>query len=152
MSLFDSITTSASGMTAERLRVEVHSDNLANANSTRTEDGGPYRKKTVVLEPRDEDTNDFPEVSIEEVLPGSSPTDPGKGVRATDIEVATDAPRKVYKPEHPDANEKGYVQMPDIDPVTEMVDMLGASRAYEANVSAVDSAKSMFNQGLQILQ
>jgi flagellar basal-body rod protein FlgC len=139
-------------MTAERLRMEVHSDNLANANSTRTEDGGPYRKKTVVLEPRDEGTNEFPNVSLEEVMPGSTPAEPGEGVRATDIKVATDEPRRVYKPEHPDANEEGYVMMPDIDPVTEMVDMLGASRAYEANVSAIQSAKSMYSQGLQILQ
>lgn len=152
MSLFDSITTSASGMTAERLRVETHSSNLANANSTRTEDGGPYRKKVVTLEPRDEATNSFPDISFDEALPGSSPTDPGNGVRVTGIERATDGPKMVHKPDHPDANENGYVAMPDIDPVTEMVDMMGASRAYEANVSAVQSAKQMFNQGLQIVQ
>ena len=152
MSLFDSMTTSASGMTAERLRMEVGADNLANANSTRTEDGGPYRRKVVNLEPRDEDTNSFPNVSTEEMLPGNSPAEPGDGVRVTGIEESKEEPRRVYKPEHPDANEEGYVEMPNIDPVEEMVDMMGASRAYEANVSAVQSAKTMFNQGLQILQ
>lgn len=152
MSLFESITTSASGMTAERLRMEVGADNLANANSTRTEEGGPYKRKVVTLEPRDEDTSGIGNISTEEMLPGNAPTEPGNGVRVTGIEEANDEPRRVYKPEHPDADEEGYVEMPNIDPVKEMVDMMGASRAYEANVSAVQSAKEMFNQGLQILQ
>lgn len=152
MSLFDAMTTSASGMTAERLRMEVGSDNLANANSTRTEEGGPYRRKVVTLEPRDEDTNSFPNASFDEMLPGSTPTETGNGVRVTGIEESNEEPRRVYKPNHPDAGEEGYVEMPKIDPVEEMVDMMGASRAYEANVSAIQSSKSMFNQGLQILR
>jgi len=124
--------------------MEVGADNLANANSTRTEEGGPYRRKVVHLEPRDGDSNSFPDASIEEMLPGSSPSEPGDGVRVTGIKESKEEPRRVHKPEHPDANEEGYVE--------EMVDMMGASRAYEANVSAVQSAKSMFNQGLRILQ
>lgn len=167
MSLFDALTTSASGMTAERLRMEVSADNLANANSTRTEEGGPYMRKVVNLEPRGSEGISFPDVgsddgAIEDVeidgADGSVPgidnlgSDPGDGVRVTGVVEADGEPRRVYKPDHPDSNEEGYVEMPNVEPVKEMVDMMGASRAYEANVSAIQSAKSMFNQGLQIMQ
>lgn len=158
MSLFDALTTSASGMTAERLRMEVSADNLANANSTRTEDGGPYRRKVVNLEPRGQDGISFPDVSSNEDLIGDIDIDgmdnseAGDGVRVTGIVESDGEPRRVYKPDHPDSDEEGYVLMPNVEPVKEMVDMMGASRAYEANVSAVQSTKNMFNQGLRIMQ
>ncbi|MFB6344691.1 MAG: flagellar basal body rod protein FlgC [bacterium] len=174
MSLFDALTTSGSGMTAERLRMEVSADNLANANSTRTEDGGPYKRKVVRLEPRGNEGISFPdiasdssdEISVPEVtgpseeqvgdsgIPGMNTGDSeaGDGVRVTGIVESDGEPRRVYKPDHPDANEKGYVLMPNVEPVKEMVDMMGASRAYEANVSAIQSTKSMFQQSLRIMQ
>lgn len=154
MSLFDALTTSASGMTAERLRMEVGADNLANANSTRTEEGGPYRRKVVTLEPRGDEGISFPDVGADELIgeSGNAGTETGDGVRVTGIVEAEGEPRRVYKPNHPDSNEEGYVMMPNIEPVKEMVDMMSASRAYEANVSAIQSTKNMFNQGLQIMQ
>lgn len=163
MSLFDALTTSASGMTAERLRMEVSADNLANANSTRTENGGPYRRKVVTLEPRGGEGISFPDVAsgdsgginVDDLDLGegnNTGSEAGDGVRVTGIVQASGGPRRVYKPDHPDANEQGYVMMPNVDPVKEMVDMMSASRAYEANVSAIQSTKSMFQQGLRIMQ
>lgn len=155
MSLFDAMTASASGMTAERLRMEVGADNLANANTTRTEDGGPYMRKVAVLEPRSGDDQGFPDIqdiSVENSIPGQSETDVGDGVRVKGIEEADGEPQRRYMPDHPDANDNGYVLMPNVKPIEEMVDLMGASRAYEANVSAIESAKGMYNQALQIMQ
>jgi flagellar basal-body rod protein FlgC len=154
MSLFEAMTASASGMTAERLRMEVGADNLANANTTRTEDGGPYMRKVAVLEPRN-DQKSFPDISnisVEGSIPGQSKTDVGDGVRVTSVEETDGMPKRRYLPDHPDANEEGYVLMPNVDPMEEMVDLMGASRAYEANVSAIESAKGMYNQALRIMQ
>lgn len=152
MSLMNAITTSGSGLTAERLRMEVGADNLANANSTRTEDGGPYKRKVVALEPREGNDGSFPDVDTDTILPGQPPTDPGNGVRVKQIQEADGDPRRAYKPDHPDANDNGYVLYPNVDPVEEMVDLMGASRSYEANVSAIESAKNMFNQAMRIMR
>jgi len=169
MSIFETIDTAASGMTAERLRMDVISNNLANANSTRTEDGGPYMRKVVHLEPRNGNGNTFddefeqltdrelpfdldtPDVSIGGT-DGFSTEEPGMGVRVTGIREAEGEPRRVYNPDHPDANEQGYVLRPNVEPVKEMVDMMTASRAYQANVTTIQSAKAMFSQAMQIAQ
>lgn len=147
MSLFQAIDSSASGMTAERLRMDVIADNLANASATRTEGGGPYMRKVVTMEPREE-TRFGALVSLMES--GESTVTAGQGVRVTGIEQAEGEPRRIYDPEHPDANAEGYVLMPNVEPTKEMVDMITASRAYEANVSAIEASKQMFNQALQI--
>jgi len=146
MGMFRAIDTAGSGLTAERTRMDVISDNLANANTTRTEDGGPYMRKVVQFEPRQEN---------ESLLTGFKPSTPskqqlGNGVRVRAITEADGDPRHVYEPEHPDANDEGYVLKPNVDPAKEMVDMITATRAYEANVSSIDSAKKMFNEALQI--
>jgi len=146
MSMFRAIDTAGSGLTAERTRMDVISDNLANANTTRTEDGGPYMRKVVQFEPRREN---------ESLLAKLKPSGPahsgvGNGVRVRSITEAGGEPRHVHEPNHPDANEEGYVLKPNVDPAKEMVDMITATRAYEANVSSIDSAKRMFNEALRI--
>ncbi|MBM7559402.1 flagellar basal body rod protein FlgC [Marinitoga litoralis] len=127
----------ASGMTAERFRSEVISNNLANANTTRTENGDPYRRKVVT----------FKEVLNKEV---NSNDEQLSGVRVSTIEEDDSPFRLVYDPSHPDANEDGYVKYPNVNVLREMVDLISAQRAYEANVAVVNSAKTMFNSALSI--
>ena len=144
--MFGSIDTSASGMTAERLRMDVISNNIANVNTTRTAEGTAYRRKYVVFEPRsDAGQNSFDNVFSSE-LDGNA----GNGVRAVKIQE-DDTPFKLkYDPGNPDATAQGYVQMPNVNIVAEMTDMITASRAYEANVTAINSAKSMAMKTLDI--
>lgn len=144
MGMFDAINASASGLTAERLRMDVISNNLANVNSTRTSEGGPYKRKLVVFEPRTEEGISFAQMLSKEMKPV------GSGVRAVRI-AEDDAPgNTVYNPGHPDADAEGYVRLPNVNVVTEMVDMITATRAYEANVTAVNAAKSMAMKALEI--
>lgn len=146
MGLFSAIDAAASGMTAERLRMDVISNNIANVNTTRTAEGGPYRRQMVVFEPRSEHP------SFGQMLSRQMETDitAGNGVRVTGI-IKDNAPFKLmYDPNHPDANQEGYVEMPNINIVSEMVDMITATRAYEANVAAVNAAKSMAMKALDI--
>jgi flagellar basal-body rod protein FlgC len=135
MGLFDALRISASGMTAERLRMDVIAENLANANTTRTEQGGPYRRKEVVLQ-----------------AGGSSFADVLAGVRVAAIVEDPSPPRRVYDPTHPDADAQGYVQLPNVNPVTEMVDLITASRGYEADVQAMSTAKQMLLRTLDLLR
>lgn len=142
MGIFQAIDASASGMTAERLRMDVISNNIANANTTRTSEGGPYRRQMVVFEPREG------QPSFGQML--SKQMNTGEGVRVTGI-TKDNAPFKLmYDPNHPDANKDGYVEMPNVTIVSEMVDMITASRAYEANVTAANAAKSMAMKALDI--
>lgn len=142
MGLFRAIDAAASGMTAERLRMDVISNNIANVNTTRTTEGGAYHRQMVVFEPRSG------QVSFGQILSGQ--IDAGEGVRVKGI-IKDNAPLKLmYDPNHPDANREGYVEMPNVNIVTEMVDMITASRAYEANVAAVNAAKSMAMKALDI--
>lgn len=146
MGMFNAIDTSASGMSAERLRMDVISNNIANVNTTRTPEGTAFRRKYVVFEPRTENTSEtsFSSVFADEM------EKPGSGVRAVSIEN-DDSPFSLkYDPGNPDANADGYVQMPNVNIVAEMTDMITASRAYEANVTAVSSAKSMAMKTLDI--
>lgn len=145
MSMFGAIDAAASGLTAERLRMDVISNNIANVNTTRTAEGGAYRRKVVVFEPRGEQVEPF-----SKVLEKESGGDPGNGVRAVGITVDNAPLRTVYDPGHPDANQAGYVEMPNVNIVSEMVDMITASRSYEANVTAVNAAKSMAMKTLEI--
>ena len=149
MGMFDAFDISASALTAERMRMDVTAENLANAQTTRTADGGPYRRKEVVLQ----------EVGNVAGFAGSLRTAMGAGSseRPGGVEVAVIAedstPNKmVYDPGHPDADANGYVAMPNVDSVTEMVDLISASRAYEANVTALQSAKTMFSKTLDLLR
>ncbi len=150
MGLFTSINTAASGLTAQRTRLDVIADNLANVNTTRTAEGAPFRRSRVVFRPR---------VSQpywrSPFLPAYLDNGIGKGVRVVKIEKDFDAkPRLVYDPTHPDAimsgPEKGYVEFPNVNVVNEMVDMISASRAYEANVAIMNGSKNMFLKALEI--
>ena len=142
MGMFGAIDSAASGLTAERLRMDVISNNIANANTTRTAEGGPYRRQIVVFEPRSG------QQSFAQVL--SQQMDSGSGVKVAGITKDTTPTRRVYEPNHPDADKDGYVEMPNINIVSEMVDMITATRAYEANVTAVNAAKSMALKALEI--
>ncbi|MBP1764411.1 MAG: flagellar basal-body rod protein FlgC [Firmicutes bacterium] len=146
MGIFNAIDAAASGMSAERLRMDVISNNIANANTSRTAEGGPYRRQMVVFEPRTKETG------FAQMLATAQQQNAGRGVRVTAIVKDQSAPRMVYDPGHPDANKEGYREMPNINIVTEMVDMMTATRAYEANVTAVNAAKNMALKALEIGQ
>lgn len=139
-----SMDVAASAMTAERLRLDVIANNIANAQTTRTSEGGPYRRQFVVFAPR----------SVEGELPGAAGerSANGNGVKVAGIFRDQSAPKLVYNPGHPDADANGYVAMPNIDTVTEMVDMISASRAYEANVTAINEMKQMVMRTLDLLR
>ncbi len=139
MGIFGSFDISASGLTANRLWMDVIASNIANAQTTRTAEGGPYRRKEAVFSTK---YYGFQEPLLEG----------GQGVRVVAIEEDESPPRLVYQPGHPDAREDGYVEMPNVDPVTEMVDMLIASRAYEANATAMEAAKAMIVRALDMLR
>jgi flagellar basal-body rod protein FlgC len=147
MSMFGGLEISATGLTAQRLRMDVTAENLANANTTKGVDGQPYRRKEVVL-------REIPQTGFGASLTSAMA---GGAQRAGGVEVAQIAQdqtggKLVYDPSHPDANAQGYVQMPNVDTVTEMVDLIDASRAYEANVTAMQASKQMFAKTLDLLR
>ena len=146
--LFSSIDTSASGLTAERLRMDVIAGNLANVDTTRTPEGGPFKRQLLIFASKtDFSPRKFP------FLPMKIKTkldNPGNGVTVQEIFKDPSPPRLRYEPGHPDANSEGYVAYPNVDVVKEMVDMMSASRAYEANVTSINAAKGMFNKSLEI--
>jgi flagellar basal-body rod protein FlgC len=144
MSLFDAIDTAASGLSAERMRMDVTAENLANAQTTKGADGQPYRRKVVTLEQAGGGFG----ASLHGALKGAG----GAGVRVSGISVDATPNRLVYDPGHPDADARGYVSMPNVQPVTEMVDLISASRGYEANVTVMQTAKQMFAKTLDILR
>ena len=144
MEIMRSMAISGSALTAERLRLDVIANNIANVNTTRTPEGGPYRRQMVVFAPRGE--------QIQWMYPGIEP-DPqfrGNGVRVVGIQADASAFKRVYDPGHPDADATGYVSLPNVNVVTEMVDLQEATRAYEANVAALSAAKVMAERALEI--
>jgi flagellar basal-body rod protein FlgC len=149
MPLFDSLEISATGLTAERLRMDVTAENLANAQTTRGANGGPYRRKEVVLQ-QAAGGPDFG-VQLRSAMGGGAGQAPG-GVEVAAIAEDPSPARMVYDPGHPDADARGYVAMPNVDSVTEMVDLISSSRAYEANVTAMQTAKTMFSKTLDLLR
>jgi flagellar basal-body rod protein FlgC len=141
---FSGFRVSASGMAAQRTRLNTVSSNIANVNTTRTPEGGPYRRKDVVLE-------SMPDVkNFGDVLSARSPQSEVQKVLVTDVVSDLKAPQMKYEPNHPDANDEGYVAYPNINLMEEMVNMIQATRAYEANVSALQSAKDMVMSTLEI--
>lgn len=143
MSLFNSMDISASGMTAQRLRTDIIAQNIANVNTTRDADGNPYKRKTVVFAEKDV-------TSFSDALSLATSTT-GNGVKVTQIVEDDDTEMKmVYDPSHPDANEEGYVTYPNVNTVTEMTNLIDASRSYEANVTAFNATKSMALKGLEV--
>jgi len=163
--LFSAIRISASGLRGQRTKMDVVAKNLANAETTRTPDGTPYRRQRAIFEQVLSDKLKRHSVSMgyatETPLARTHPAHLGARGRTSvlggggvtsEVGVALDSSefRVVYDPGHPDADEQGYVLMPNVNPIAEMVDMITASRAYEANVSAVQTAKDMFNDALKI--
>jgi flagellar basal-body rod protein FlgC len=148
MGMFDALEVSASALTAERLRMDVTAQNLANAQTTRGADGQPYRRKEVVLAERSA------QASFGATLAGAMSRRDGNpgGVQVAAIAEDPTPLKRVYDPGHPDADAQGYVMMPNVDPVAEMVDLISAQRAYEANVTAMQAAKQMFTKTLELLR
>ena len=140
MELLPALSISASGLSAERLRLDLVAHNLANINTTRTPRGGPYRRKMPVFAEK-----------LREALSLPSPGDvPGRGVMVAAVVEDASPPRRVYDPQHPDADPQGYVAVPNIDVVSEMIDLLTATRAYEANLTVLNAAKSMALKTLEL--
>lgn len=144
MSIFKSMNISATGLTAERLRMDIISKNIANANTTRTLAGTPYRRQMVVFEEQGEN-------SFEALLQKASGNMViGNGVEVAEIVEDQSDFKRIYNPGHPDADDEGYVLMPNVDVVTEMINLMTASRSYEANVTSLNTAKSMAMKALEI--
>lgn len=148
MSIFNGMNISASGLTAQQLRMDTISQNLANVNTTRDENGNPYRRKTVVFAEKGNDafSNALAMSSIKRDTKLN-----GNGVKVTAIvEDHVASMKKVYDPSHPDADEDGYVEYPNVNTVTEMTNLIDASRSYEANVTAFNATKNMLLKGLEL--
>lgn len=144
MGLFQSFSISASGMTAERFRTDIIAENIANVNSTSTPDGGPYRRKIVTFSEREV-------TPFSQFYSASKNALVGNGVKVTKVteDYETDF-IKEYDPSNPDADENGYVSYPNVNTVTEMTDLIDATRAYEANTTAFQASKAMAEKGLSI--
>jgi flagellar basal-body rod protein FlgC len=144
MSLLSALSISASGMSAQRQRTELLVENLANSDTTRTPEGGPYRRKDAVFV-SDPSAADFSSMFESEMGTGS-------GVRVSEVITDQRDPEKRYLPGHPDADKDGYVAYPRMNPAEDMVDLLGASRGYQANVSAVSAVKDMIQRSLDLFK
>jgi len=151
MTIFQGMDTTGSALTAQRLRMDVISSNMANVDTTRAKKVNgqwvPYTRKTVTLAPKENSFSNFLNVAIN----GEGNSSVGNGVKVTSINEDTKTPNKlVYDPTNPDANKDGYVQTPNIDPLKEMVDLISATRSYEANVTVFNANKSMLSKALEI--
>jgi flagellar basal-body rod protein FlgC len=144
MSYFGPLDIAASGLTAERLRMDVTAENLANADTTRGANGQPYQRQEVILQ----QVGGFSSTLAGAI--GSSPA-PG-GVQVSGIVSDPTPDQLVYDPSNPDANRQGYVRMPNVNPVTEMTDLIDESRAYQADVTAMQTAKTMYTKTLDLLR
>jgi flagellar basal-body rod protein FlgC len=152
MSMFGGLEISATGLTAQRLRMDVTAENLANANTTKGADGQPYRRKTVVLAEAGGQGSFGNALNAAMTRSVGSAGSPARGVQVTGIVADSSPLKRIYDPGHPDADANGYVTMPNVNTVTEMTDLISASRAYEADVTAMQTAKQMFTKTLDILR
>ncbi|MCR5046062.1 MAG: flagellar basal body rod protein FlgC [Treponema sp.] len=150
MGLFSAINIASTGLSAERLRTDVISNNIANASTTRTQDGGPFKRSRVIFQP----VSDANPTFRTPYLPSNLDNGPGKGVKVREIVADTSEGKLIYDPDHPDAIKTGpragYVEYPNVNIVNEMVDLISASRAYEANTTVIEGSKDMFNSALEI--
>ncbi|MGZ8423806.1 MAG: flagellar basal body rod protein FlgC [Candidatus Binatia bacterium] len=145
MDLFKIFSISGSGMAAQKSRMTVVAGNLANSESTRTVDGGPYRRRDVIFQaapPPGEFTDELNDIAADH--------ERAQGVEVVGVKQSNRPPRRIFDPSHPDASSEGYVAMPDINPMEEMVDMLSAVRSYEANLSAFNTTKSLIRKILDM--
>lgn len=141
MDFFTSMKISASALKAQRVRMNAISSNLANIETTRTPDGGPYRKREVVFTTTQQDFADTLDARLR---------DAAQGVKVSHVQASEKPPKMVYSPDHPDASDEGFVAMPNVDLVEETADMMSASRAYDANVTVIKSARRMAMKALEI--
>lgn len=151
MSIFHAMNTTASALTAQRLRMDVISSNMANVDTTRARmvngEWEPYRRKSITFTAQEGQFSNFLNVAMGK----HSKQAVGSGVKVSQIKEDTEAPFKlVYDPTHPDANVEGYVQMPNVDPLKEMVDLISSTRSYEANVTVFNANKAMLTKALEI--
>lgn len=151
MSIFHGMNTTASALTAQRLRMDVISSNMANMDTTRAKqvngEWEPYRRKSVTFSAQEGQFSKFLNVAIGK----NAKSGVGNGVKVSRIKEDTETPFKlVYDPTHPDANAEGYVNMPNVDPLKEMVDLMSATRSYEANITVLNANKSMLTKALEI--
>lgn len=144
MSLFSALSVGASGMAAQRARAELLVENLANAETTRTPEGGPYRRKDAVFESTSVDSP-FSSVFGQEL-------ESGNGVTVASVVTDMRDPEKRYMPGHPDADANGYVAFPRVNPAEDTVDLIGAARGYEANVAAIGAVKDMIQRSIDLLK
>jgi flagellar basal-body rod protein FlgC len=146
MGLFDALDVAGSGLTAQRLQMDVTAGNLANAETTQGANGQPYQRREVVLQEAQAGGG------FGSMLAGAQAASSASGVEVAGIVADPSPPRRVYDPGHPDADAQGYVSLPNINPVNEMVDLISASRSYEADVTAMQAAKTDFTQTLGLLK
>jgi flagellar basal-body rod protein FlgC len=152
MAFLNSMDISGSALTASRLRMDVISENIANAETTRTEKGGPYRRKMVVYEPQTRQGNSSFQSMLDNEVSASS-SDPDQQFGGVKVSAIVDDPTpftQVYDPSNPDANTQGYVQKPNVDIVKETLDMMSVSRAYTANINALNAVKTMASKALEM--
>ena len=149
MRIFRSVDIAGSGLTANRLWMDTIAGNLANVNTTRTPDGGPYIRRVPVFQERMMEAIGEQDKRLSKGWFGFYAA---SGVRVVDVGTDATPPRLAYQPDHPDANEEGYVAYPNVNVVREMADMMVASRAYEANLTVVDTAKTIWNGALDIMK
>lgn len=149
MDFMSSMEISASALSAQRTRMNIISQNLANANTTRTADGGPYRRRITIFQARPF-SNYLDQAMDENTINYGPGNDPRKGVFLEKIDKDPSPLKRVYDPNHPDADQDGYVELPNVEVVTEMVDLINASRSYEASVTAVNATKNMAMKALEI--
>ncbi|MCX7679553.1 MAG: flagellar basal body rod protein FlgC [Spirochaetes bacterium] len=149
MGMFDGMNIAATGLTAQRLRMDVIRNHIENATTTRTPEGGAYRRRRVIFAPVNVRPNYRSPLVPERIESGL-----GRGVRVLKIEEDRSPFRLVYDPSHPDAIQtgpkQGYVEMPNVNVVTEMTDLISATRAYEANITMIQSERTMFNRALEL--
>ncbi|MDQ6991874.1 MAG: flagellar basal body rod protein FlgC [Mariprofundus sp.] len=144
--LLSSMHISASGMSAQRTRMDIVAENIANAESTRTDSGGPYRRRQVIFQ------TISPQQSFSQVFNSSFQNNGQKSVKAAYIAEDKKPFREIFDPSHPDANAKGIVLKPNVNPIEEMVDMNEAARSFEANVTTMEASKRMFLKSLELLR
>lgn len=147
MGMFDSFNINASGLTAQRYRMDVIAENVANANTTRTEDGSPYKRKVVTFEEKNGNYEKF-----DTIFGRASRRFQGHGVAVSGTFEDQSEGNMVYDPAHPDADENGYVIYPNVNIITEMTNLIDASRSYEANATAFEASKAIARQGLTMGQ
>jgi len=145
MSLFSVLSVSASGMSAQRTRAELIIQNLANSETTRTPEGGPYRRQDAVFQ-------SAPQASAFAAIFQTELTDNVNGVEVAEVVQDPSVGEKRYQPEHPDADKEGYVTYPNVNPAEDMVDLLGAQRGYEGNVAAMTAIKDMIQRSIDLLK